>query len=382
MDFSWSEEQLAFRQRVMEFAQKELNNDVINRDHEGMFDREGWDKCAAFGIQQMATPSPYSDTPALDILSGVLAMEGLGYGCRDNGLTLGLNAHVWTAQLPILHHGSEHQKQKYLPEMAQGKLIGAHAMTEPDYGSDAYNMKTYARKVDGGYLLNGRKTLITFAPIADVFILFATINPELGKWGVTAFILECEWDGFKALPTQNKMGLRTIPFGDIVLEDCFVPEANRLGPEGAGVALSSSGLEYERCCILASQLGGMEYQLERSIDYALKRHQSGQPIGKFQSVSNRIADMKMRLETARLMLYKVAWMKKQGQTAAMESAILKLYLSEQFVDSSLDVIRIHGGVGYVTETGVERDLRDAVGGVILAGTSDIHRNIIAGLLGL
>ncbi len=382
MDFSWSEEQLAYRQQVLEFASSELNDSLIERDRTGEFFRDGWSRCADFGIQKLAVAEAFSGTPERDVLTGMLAMEAMGQGCRDNGLTFGLNAHMWTVQLPIQHYGSALQQEKYLPRMCSGEWIGAHAMTEPDYGSDVYNMKTHARKVDGGYLLNGHKTLITFAPIADVLLLFATVNPDLGKWGITAFLLENNFDGYHASSAREKMGLRTVPFGDIVLKDCFIPEENRLGPEGSGAAISSSSLEYERCCILASQLGAMEHQLERSIEYARDRHQFGQPIGKFQSISNRIANMKMRLETARLMLYKVAWLKQQGKSAMMEAAILKLYLSEQFVDSGLDAIRIHGGMGYMTESGIERDLRDAIGGVLYAGTSDIQRNIIAGLLGL
>jgi len=382
MDFSWTEEQLAYRQHVFEFASSELNDPVIERDRTGEFFRDGWNRCADFGIQKLAVPEVYSGTPERDVLTGMLAMEALGHGCRDNGLTFGLNAHMWTVQLPIQHYGSDLQKEKYLPRMCNGEWIGAHAMSEPDYGSDVFGMQTHARKVAGGYILNGHKAMITFAPIANVLLLFATVNPGLGKWGITAFLLEKDFDGYQVSPAREKMGLRTIPSGDIVLQDCFVPEENRIGPEGAGAAISTSSLEYERCCILASQLGAMEYQLEKSIEYARGRHQSGQPIGKFQSVSNRIADMKVRLETARLLLYKVAWLKKEGRSAMMEAAILKLYLSEQFIDSGLDAIRIHGGKGYMTDTGVERDLRDAIGGVLYAGTSDIQRNIIAGLLGL
>jgi alkylation response protein AidB-like acyl-CoA dehydrogenase len=161
-----------------------------------------------------------------------------------------------------------------------------------------------------------------------------------------------------------------------------VPTENRLGKEGAGFSISNHSLEYERCSILASQLGAMERQLETAIDYAKNRQQFGQPIGKFQSVANRIADMKLRIETARLLLYKTAWLLKNGQPAMMEAALLKLYLSEGFIASSLDAIRTHGGNGYMTDFGVERDLRDAVGGVLYAGTSDIQRNIVAKLLGL
>lgn len=382
MDFSWSEQQLFFKEQVYEFALTHLNDDVIQRDKSGAFYYKGWEQCAEFGIQKMVVPEIYSHTPEQDMLTGLLAMESLGKGCRDNGLTFGLNAHIWTVQLAIQRFGTESQKEKYLPLLCSGEWIGAHAMTEPDFGSDSYNMQTSAKKVEGGYLLNGHKTLITFSPIANLVVLFATIDQGLGKWGITTFLVEKDFSGYKASDAKEKMGMRTIPFGDIILQDCFVPEENRLGPEGAGASISSSTLEYERTCILASQMGAMEYQLEQAIKYSRERQQYGQPIGKFQSVSNRIADMKMRLETAKLMLYKVAWLKQQGQAALMESSILKLYLSEQFVASSMDAIRIHGGKGYLTETGIERDLRDAMGTVLYAGTSDIQRNIIAGLLGV
>ncbi len=382
MDFSWSEEQLAFKHRVIQFAQENLNSDTIERDRQGQFSWEHWKKCARFGIQGLCMPEDYSGTPQVDILTAVLAMEGLGYGCDDNGLTLALNAQMWTVQILLLQFGSEAQKQRYLPPLCQGDWIGVHALSEPNAGSDVYSMQTTAVRRDGGYAINGRKKFVTCAPIADLALVFATLDPSLGKWEVTAFLVEKTTPGFSTGPAKNKMGLRTAPFGEIFFEDCFVPEENRLGPEGAGFSFSHHSLEYDRCFNLASELGTMERQLEIAVAYAKSREQYGQPIGKFQSVSNRIADMKLRLETARLLLYKVAWLKEQGKPAMLDAALLKLYLSECFVASGLDAIRIHGGNGYLTDFGVERDLRDAIGGVIYAGTSDIQRNIIARSLGL
>ena len=382
MDFEWSEEQIAFKKRVIEFAQNNLNGDIIERDYEGKFSYENWRKCADFGIQAMCIPETYSGSPALDIMTAVLAMEALGYGCEDNGLTLALNAQMWTIQILLLQFGTEEQKQRYLPPLCKGDWIGVHALSEPESGSDVYSLKTTATKCEGGYILNGRKKFVTCAPICDVAIVFATINPSLGKWGLTTFLVEREFKGFSTSPVKNKMGLRTAPFGEIIFEDCFVPEENRLGPEGAGFSFSHNSLEYDRCFNLASELGAMEKQLHTAIAYAKSRQQYGQPIGKFQSVSNRIADMKLRLETARLLLYKVAWLKDKGKSAMLEAALLKLYLSESFLASGLDAVRIHGGNGYLTEYGVERDVRDAIGGVIYAGTSDIQRNIISSLLGL
>ena len=186
----------------------------------------------------------------------------------------------------------------------------------------------------------------------------------------------------RIIRSAQKMGLRTVPIGDLVFEDCFVPEENRLGKEGAGWSITISSLEYDRCSILASQLGAMEYQLESTIAFVKQRKQFGKSIGEFQSISNRIANMKLRVETSRLLLYQVAWLKSQGKSAMMEAALLKLNLSESFVASSMDAIRCHGGSGYLTEYEIERNLRDAVGGVIYAGTSDIQRNIISKTLGL
>ena len=383
MDFSWPEDYTTLRDQVIQFAKTELNHDLINRDQQGLFSREGWQKCPDFGIQGLAAPAAYGGQKAeIDLMQAMLAMEGFGYGCHDNGLALALNAQMWTVQVPLSQFGTEAQKQKYLTAFTSGKSIAAHALTEPDAGSDIFSMKMTAHKQDGGYVLNGHKHLITLAPIADVALVFATINPKLGRWGVTAFIVEKGTPGFTASPTNSKMGLRTVPIGGFHFEDCFIPEENRLGGEGAGFSILNYSLEFDRCCILASQLGAMERQLEDTIDFAKNRQQFGQPIGKFQSVSNRIADMKLRLETSRLLLYKVAWLKRNGQSALLEAALLKLQLSESFVASSMDAVRTRGGIGFLTEYEVERDLRDAVGGVLYAGTSDIQRNIIAKLLGL
>jgi alkylation response protein AidB-like acyl-CoA dehydrogenase len=255
-------------------------------------------------------------------------------------------------------------------------------MTEPDTGSDAYNLRTRAERSDGGYILNGTKMFVTNAPVSDMAVVFATTDPSKGMWGVTAFLLDMGTPGFTVSRGIEKMGLRTSSIGELILQDCFIPAGNRLGPEGTGARIFNHSMEWERSCILASNLGVMERQLERSINYARERVQFDQPIGKFQSVANRIVEMKVRLETARLLLYKVAWLKKEGKPAAMEAAMAKLYLSECFVQSGLDAIRTLGGYGYMTEFEVERDLRDAIGGTIYSGTSDIQRNIIARLLGL
>jgi len=381
MDFSWTDEQLAYKKAVIEFAQRELNREMIERDRQGLFSRELWKKCADFGIQGMPFPEKYGGSEA-DILTTMLTMEGLGYGCHDNGLVFGINAQMWSVMMPILNFGTDAQKEKYLPGLCRGEIIGAHGMTEPDTGSDAYSLRTRAERKGEGYVLNGSKMFVTNAPVADLAVVFATVNPERGMWGITAFLVERGTPGFTISRDIEKMGLRTSPMGELILRDCYLPEENRLGPEGAGARIFNNSMEWERSCILASHLGAMERQLETCIKYARERMQYGQPIGKFQSVANRIVDMKVRLETARLLLYQVAWLKKVGRPAVLEAAMAKLYLSECYVQSGLDAIRTLGGYGYMTEFEVERDLRDAIGGTIYSGTSDIQRNIIARLMGL
>jgi alkylation response protein AidB-like acyl-CoA dehydrogenase len=381
MDFSWTEEQLNFKKAVIEFAHKELNNGVIERDRQGELSRENWKKCARFGILGLAIPEEYAGNGA-DILTAMLVMEGLGYGCRDNGLIFGMNAQMWSVQHPILTFGSEAQKQKYLPAMCRGELIGAHGMSEPDSGSDAYSLRCRAKRVSEGYVLNGTKMFVTNAPIADMALVFATVDPAKGMGGITAFLVDKGTPGYKVSRSIEKMGLRTSPMGELIFEDCLLPIENRLGEEGSGLGIFNSSMEWERSCILGSYIGVMERQLEDCIRYSRERRQFGQPIGKFQAVANRIADMKVRLETARLLLYKVAWLKQMDKSAIMEAALAKLYLSECFVQSSLDAIRTYGGYGYTTEFEVERDLRDAIGGTLYSGTSDIQRVIIARWLGL
>jgi alkylation response protein AidB-like acyl-CoA dehydrogenase len=222
--------------------------------------------------------------------------------------------------------------------------------------------------------------MITHAPIADVCLVFAKTNAKLGSFSLSAFLIDKGTPGLEATGLMPKMGLRSSPIGDLFFQDCFVPEENRLGPEGAGGAIFHDSMEWERGFILASHVGAMERQLAQAFHYSQQRRQFNQPIDKFQSVSHRLANMRLRLECARLMLYKIAWLKEQGKSVAQHAAMVKLLISEAFVESSMDALRIYGGYGYMTEMGVEKNLRDAVGGTLYSGTSDIQRNIIASLL--
>jgi alkylation response protein AidB-like acyl-CoA dehydrogenase len=381
LDFSLSAEQRELREAAVAFARRELDQDVAKRDAASEFSPEAWRACAKFGVQGMPVP-PELGGGGADVLSTVLVMEGLGYGCHDNGLIFSLNAQMWSLEMPLVKFGSPAQRQAYLPGLVSGDLIGVHAMTEPDSGSDAFNMRTRVEQRGDSYVLNGTKLYITNAPIADVVLVFASHPGRTPVAGVSAFLVDKGAPGFTVSRGVSKMGLRTSPMGEVVLTDCVVPAEKRLGPEGAGMAIFNSSMGWERSCILASAVGAMQRQLESCVDYGRTRKQFGRPIGKFQAVAGKIADMYLRVEAARLLVYQAAWLAQQGKPAVAEAAAAKLFASEAWVTSSLDAIQIHGAYGYTTDAGVERDLRDAVASRIYSGTSEIQRVILAGMLGL
>jgi hypothetical protein len=381
MDFLLTEEQVDLKKLAIEFAERKLNDGAKEREKKGEFYWDGWKQCADFGVQGLPMPEKYGGLER-DILTCVVAMEGLGYACRDSGLLFALNAHIWTCEYPILKFGTDEQKEKYLPGMINGSFIGGHAITEPDYGSDAFGIKCIAEKKGNKYILNGTKTFITNAPIANLLLVFAVTDKTKKFAGISAFIVGKDFPGFSVGKPLDMMGLRTCPVGEVFLQDCEVPEENRLGKEGAGSAIFNSEMELERGCLFATHLGAMEKELEDCISYAKVRHQFGTPIGKFQSISHKVAEMKVRIELSRLILYKVAWMKAQNNRAPMESAIAKLYISESYVKNSLEALQIHGAYGYSTEYDLEKNLRDSIAGKIYSGTSEIQKNIIASFLGL
>jgi alkylation response protein AidB-like acyl-CoA dehydrogenase len=358
-----------------------LGRDMIDRDRAERFSRDDWQRCAEFGVQGMPISADYGGM-GLGILPLIAVMEGLGYGCRDSGLLFSINAHLWTNSIPILLYGSEDQRRRHLPGLCNGTLIGANGASEPDAGSDIFAMRTRATRHDRTYILNGAKTFVTNAPVADLFVVYATIDPALGPMGVTAFIIERDTPGLTVGKHLEKMGLRTSPMAELIFEDCVIPESSRLGREGRGVEIFECSMEWERGCILGSFLGVMRRQLEACIAHARSRKQFGKPIGKFQALANRIVDMRVRLDTSRPLVYRIGELKEQNRKAVVESSIAKLYVSEALVQSMLDAVQVFGGYGYMTEQQVERDLRDAIASTLYSGTSEIQRTIIARGLGL
>jgi len=381
MDFSWSAAQREIFDAIGNFAEAELNKNLVENDRAGVFNREGWSKCGAMGIQGLAVPAMYGGR-GLDPLTTVGALERLGYMCRDNGLVFSLNAHMWTACAPLVAFGNEEQKMRFLPGLCTGEQIGGNAASEPSSGSDVYGMKTTAQKRGDRYVLNGSKMFITNGSVADVLVALAVTDPSKGAAGISAFIVEKSFKGFAVVRTLEKMGLRTSPMAELSFENCEVPEENRLGAEGAGSSLFTHSMTWERGCILASAVGSMQRILEVCIRYARQRRQFGKSIGKFQLVSSKIVDMKLRLETARGLLYQSAYQRSIGRSAVMEAALAKLHISEGWIENCKDAMQIHGGYGYLMEHEIEREMRDAMGSRIYSGTSEIQRGLVGSLLGL
>jgi alkylation response protein AidB-like acyl-CoA dehydrogenase len=381
MDFELTDEQRSLRASIVDFARRELNDDLVERDKEAAFSRDAWRKCAELGILGLPVPEAYGGT-GTDATTTMVALEALGYACADNGLLFSLNAQLWAIETPIIRFGSEEQKQRYLPGLADGSIVGAHGMSEPASGSDAFSLSTTARKDGDEYVLDGSKTFVTNAPESDLFVVFATIDKELGFAGVTAFLLDKGTPGLTVGKPLSKMGLRTSPMSELFFDGCRVPAANVLGKPGGGMRVFDVSMTWERGCILASTVGTMERQLERSLAYAQERKQFGAPIGSFQAVSHKLVDMKLRLETSRLLLYHLASLIDAGKPTGLESALVKLHLSDSFVRSSMDALQVHGGYGYMTEYELERDVRDAIGSKLYSGTSELQYAIVAKNLGL
>jgi alkylation response protein AidB-like acyl-CoA dehydrogenase len=381
INFDWDEPHLDLRNRIIAFAQTELNPGLTDRDEQHCFDLRGWRQCGKQGILGLPVPQRYGGG-GHDALTTAYALEGFGYGSRDNGLNFAIGAHLFGCTLPIMLFGRDGQQATYLPRLCDGTAIGALAVSEAEAGSDAFSLRTTAVRQGDHYLLNGHKLFVTNGAVADLIVVLATLDPTLGNHGLTAFLIERGMAGVKSTPPVRKMGLHTAAMGEIILENCAVPAANLLGAEGSGMALFSHAMLWERGLILAVAVGAMQRQLETCVTYAQSRRQFGQPIGQFQSVAGRLVDMRQRLEQARLLLYKMAWLLHKEELAFDMAALTKLTISEAWIANCHDALAIHGGYGYLTATGIERDLRDALGSRFYSGTPEIQRQVVAQWMGV
>jgi alkylation response protein AidB-like acyl-CoA dehydrogenase len=375
VNFDWTPEQLELRAEAAGFARRVLDTAVEADDRDGRFPVEKWGELASWGFFGLSVPVELGGA-GLDHMTALAVTEGLGAGCSDAGLLFSATVQAWVVIPTVLRFATEEQRRRHLPGLLDGSVVGALAVTEPETGSDAFAMRTAAEPVQGGWRLHGSKLYITNAPVADLVICLARTGiGALG--GTSAFLVDAGADGVKRGAPMPAQGLRTAPIGELAFDDVFVPEASTLGRPGAGLAVFNEAMEWERSFATAVYLGMLERQLDRACGYARQRRAFGGPISALQSVSNKLVDMKLRLETARLLLYRACWLKAQGRSALTESAMAKLWLSECAVANGLDAIQVHGAYGYMTESGVERGLRDAVGTRIHSGTSEIQKVLIA-----
>jgi len=367
---------------VADWAREHLDDDkLVERDQSCTFWRDGWDRIAERGTLGLVSDPAYGGQ-GLPLTAALLQLEGLGLGCRDDGLVFAATSTVLTFAMALERFGTQHQKEQWLPQIVTGDAIGAFSMPEPAAGSDAFSLTTTATKAEGGYTLNGEKAWVTLAPIADVFMVFANADPELGRWGITAFLVPADSPGIIVTENRPKMGMRTIPFSNVQFDNCFVPDTAVMGSEGSGASIFSASMEAERGFLLVGSIGALERVLDDAIAYARTREQFGQPIGTFQGVSHSLAEIKLAHEAARLLMYKAAALQQRGQNSVMAASLSKLAGSQGALAGALAAVEVHGARGYVTEYGVERDLRNLSGGVIYGGASAIQKNIIARLLGL
>lgn len=382
MDFTVSDDQRALRDQIVRFARAELNDGVEERDKAHEFPRENWLKCGRLGLQGLPIPQEFGGS-GLDALSTAMAIESLGYGCEDSGLVFSICAHLLACSVPIWLNGSDAQKRRYLPGLCDGSMIAVNAMTEPEGGSDPFTMRTKAVYDGDAFVVTGTKTFGTNAPVADLALLYAVTDPtKKFNGGVTAFIAEAGAPGFARGQKFEKLGLRTSPIGELVFDGMRLQRDQVVGAVGAGGPIFFKSMEWERICLVAAHVGVMDRLLERSIEQARTRIVAGRKIGGYQAISHRIADMKVRIEAARLLTYRAAAKLDRGGTVGMDAAITKLFVSESLVKTALETIQILGGYGIMTEYGVERALRDSIASTIYSGTSETQRNIIAQWLGV
>ena len=380
MDFAWTDDRLELRRTAADFARRRLVSGALERDRSGEFSRDLWDACAEFGLQGLRVPQELGGS-GHDLLDAVAILEGIGSEARDHGLVFSVVAHAASCEGPLAAFGSDEQKAGWLPGLADGSIVGATGITEPDSGSDALSMATTAQRDGDDWILDGAKTFVTNAPIADLFVVYARTGASAFA-GITAFLVPRDAPGLEVGPPMSKMGLRTSPMGQVFFDGCRVPASSVLGSPGSGALVFHGTMDVERILVMAPAIGTMERILETTVAHARERRAGKKSLGEHQAISHRIADIELDLESARLLLYRAAWRRSHHGSSVRESALAKLATSEAYVRTCRSALQIFGGYGYVVETGIEKELRDALATTLYVGTSEIQRNLVAGLRGL
>ncbi|QJR10853.1 Acyl-CoA dehydrogenase [Usitatibacter rugosus] len=369
-----TDEQRMIRDTARDFAQSELAPHAGRWDHEGWLPEAVLAKLGELGFLGMVVPEQWGGS-FTDYVAYALAMEEISAGCAATGGVMSVHNSVGCG--PILAWGTEAQKQAWLPDMAAGRKIGCFCLTEPQAGSEANNLKTRAELKDGRWVLNGNKQFVTNGKRAAVAIVFAVTDPDLGKKGLSAFIVPTDTPGFNVQRMEHKMGIRASDTCAIALQDCAIPEANLLGPRGKGLAIALSNLEGGRIGIAAQALGIARAAFEAALAYGKERTQFGKKLVEHQSIGNMLADMHTRINAARLLIHHAARMRTEGLPCLSEASQAKLFASELAEEVCSKAIQIHGGYGYLEDYPVERHYRDARITQIYEGTSEIQRLLIA-----
>ena len=378
MDFAFTASQMELFENARRFGADAVAPTVVDRDREAVWDRAIFLKMGEQGLLGAPFPEQYGGA-GLSCVETCLVKEGFAYGARDAGVALAWGAHTILCGVPIWKLGTEDQMRRYLPGLSSGELVGGFCLSEPLSGSDAASMRTRAEKKGDKYILNGTKMWITNGPIGDVFVVTAVTEPGARAFGISTFLVEKNFKGFSVGQHIEKMGMRTSTTAELVFEDCEVPEENLLGELNMGFVVTAKLiLGWERSCLLAPALGSMRKGIEETAKYAKEREQFNRPIAKFQAVRHMLADMKVKYEVARQLIYRVAWQLDQGdEPPLVDAAVAKVFVSEVAQQNARDAIQLHGGNGYTPEFHVERGLRDSIVGTIGAGTSEVQRSIIA-----
>jgi butyryl-CoA dehydrogenase len=371
--FGLTEEERSVRDTVRGFARAELAPTVAQRDEEERYDRGLFARMAALGLAGLPYPEEYGGA-GLSTFAWTLAVEEIA--AADMGMAVSLSVHI-LAQHPILAHGSDEQRRKFLPAMTAGEHLGAFALTEPGAGSDAAAIALLGRRDGDDYRLDGTKIWITNGDEADTILVFGTVDRARGKDGITAWIVERGTPGLRVGGHERKMGIRDTVSAELVFDDARVPADNRLGDEGEGLRVALSALGAGRISIAAACVGLARSALEHAARYALERRQFGRPIADQEAIRAMLADMATRVDAARLLTWRAARARDAGQPIAQASSMAKLYASDVAMAAATDAVQIYGGAGYSRDNPVERLMRDAKGAQIYEGTNQIHRLIIA-----
>lgn len=374
MNFDLSEKQALMRKLFREFAEKEVKPIAADIDEQERFPVETVEKMNKIGMMGIPFESRYGGSDG-DNLSYIFAVEELSKVCGTTGVIL--SAHTSLACNPIYTYGNEEQKIKYLIPLASGEKLGAFGLTEPNAGTDAAMQQTVAVREGDNYRINGSKIFITNGGFAETYVIFAMTDKSKGNRGISAFILENSMDGFSIGKTEHKLGIKGSSTTELIFKDVMVPKENLLGVEGKGFMIAMSTLDGGRIGIAAQALGIAQGALDEAVKYVKERKQFGKPISAFQNTQFIIADLQTKIDAARLLVYRAAYLKDTNQSYSSEAAMAKLFASEVAMETTTKAIQLHGGYGYTRDYPVERMFRDAKITEIYEGTSEVQKMVIA-----